>query len=147
MNLIAACLLLGLVSCQLDCDLPTDNIANVIGLTFQSQPEITLRNVRHVCRAFSEERGRYRFVSFLAEYTCTRDQDCPVIPVTHQFESACVDGNWTNMVEGSTTTRTQFPIATFSTELREDCAFCFSPQLATSITAPPPDEETHCICE
>ena len=55
--IIATCLLLGLVSCQLDCDLPTDSdIANVIGLTFQSEPEITLRNVRHVCRAFSEEK-------------------------------------------------------------------------------------------
>ena len=73
---LVACLLLGLVSCQSDCDLPMDSdIANVIGLVIRSgenpaQPQITLLTVHHVCRAFGEERGRYRFISFLVEYMC-----------------------------------------------------------------------------
>ena len=92
----------------------------------------TLFNVRHVCRAFSRERGRYRFISVLAEYMCEGNTRCPNGTVTEQFETGCVDGGWTNNVEGSTTdTRTVSPTATFSTELREDCAFCFSPELAT----------------
>ena len=156
---LVACLLLGtsLISCQLDCALPMDSdIENVIGQVFRSgdsaaqPPQITLLNVHHVCRAVSRERGRYRFVSVLAEYMCDSGMSalCPGDTVTEQFEIGCLNGNWSNNVQGSTTDiRTENSTATFSTELREDCSFCFSPELADSITAPPPDEETHCLCE
>ena len=153
---LVACLLLGtsLVSCQSDCALPTNSdIANVIESAIPSgdnpvQPQITLLNVRHVCRAFSEERGRYRLVSVLVEYMCEGSALCPDGTVTEQFAIGCDSGNWTNSVRGNTANiRTENPTATFSTELREDCSFCFSPELADSITAPPPDEETHCLCE
>ena len=103
---LVACLLLGtsLVSCQLDCALPMDSdIANVIESAIPSgenpaQPQITLLNVRHVCRAFSEERGRYRFVSVLVEYMCEGSALCPDGTATEQFETGCDSdsGNWTH---------------------------------------------------
>ena len=153
---LVACLLLGtsLVSCQLDCALPTNSdIKNVIESEIPSgenpaQPQITLLNVHHVCRAVSRERGRYRFVSVLVEYMCEGSALCPDGTVTEQFAIGCLNGNWTNNVQGNTANiRTENPTATFSTELREDCSFCFSPELAIIIGAPEPDEETHCLCE
>ena len=156
---LVACLLLGLVSCQLDCDLPTNSIiANVLELVIRSgenpqQPRITLLNVHHVCRAVSEERGGYRFISFLVEYMCEGNGNCPDGTATEQFEIGCDSdsGNWTHTVNGSTTnTRTQNPTATFSTTLREDCGFCFSPELAPTVGVPAasaPDADHHCVGE
>ena len=156
---LVACLLLGLVSCQSDCDLPTNSeLENVIGRVIRSgdnaqQPQITLLNVHHVCRAVSEERGRYRFVSVLVEYMCEGSALCPDGTATEQFETGCDSdsGNWTHTVQGSTTnTRTENPTATFSTTLREDCGFCFSPELADSVGVPAasaPDDDHHCVGE
>ena len=154
---LVACFLLGLVSCQLDCDLPMDSdIANVIGLVIRSgenpqQPQITLVSVRHVCRAFSEESGRYRFVSVLVEYMCEGNANCPTGTATEQFETGCLNGNWSNNVRGSNTNiRTQNPTATFSTTLREDCSFCISPELAPTVGVPAafaPDTDHHCVGE
>ena len=156
---LVACLLLGLVSCQMDCDLPTNSeLENVMGEVIRSgdnaqQPQVTLRNAHHVCRAVSQERGRYRFISLLAEYTCVGSALCPDGTATEQFETGCDSdsGNWTNDVQGSTTnTRTRNPTATFSTTLREDCGFCFSPELAPTVGVSPanaPDTDHHCVGE
>ena len=155
---LVACLLLGLVSCQSDCDLPTNSeLENVLEDVIPSgenpaQPQITLLNVHHVCRAVSEGRGRYRFVSFLVEYMCEGNADCPDGGIgTEQFETACDSGNWSHNVQGNTgNTRTRSPTATFSTTLREDCGFCFSPELAPTVGVPAasaPDDDHHCVGE
>ena len=96
-------------------------------------------NMHHVCRAVSEERGHYRYVSFLAEYMCEGSVLCPDGTATEQFETGCDSdsGLWTHTRQGSTTnTRTQNPTATLSTTLRENCSFCFSPELADSVGVP-----------
>ena len=91
---LVACLLLSLVSCQLDCDLPTNNeIENVIEEVLRSgdnaqQPQITLLNVHHVCRAGSRERDRYRFVSFLVEYMC--EGNTQLVPMALQRSNSKV---------------------------------------------------------
>ena len=146
-----------LVSCQSDCNLPTNSdIANVIGHMIRSgdnaqQPQVTLLNVHHVCRAVSQERGRYKYISLLAEYMCVGSALCPDGTATEQFETGCLNGNWSNNVQGSTTnTRTRNPTATFSTTLREDCGFCFSPELAPTVGVPvanAPDDDHHCVGE
>ena len=85
------------------------------------------------------------------EYTCTGNAACPDGTVVEQFEAECVSGSWSSLVRGSNdNTRTLTPAATFSTELRENCAFCYSPELATAAGIPAanrPDVENHCVGE
>ena len=155
MNLLAitvACLLLGLVSCQFNCPLPTNSeLENAFGLVIRSddnpeQPQITLLNVQYVCRAFSRERDRYRYVSVLAEYMCEGNTLCPDDTVTEQLDILCFNGTWSqgNMIFSI---RTQSPTATFSTELREDCVFCVSPAADGLLPINAPDEDNHCTRE
>ena len=150
--------LLGRASCQLDCAEPTESdFANVISLVIPDSenpttPEINLIRFRTVCLAYSQERGRFRGVSALVEYTCTGNAACPADAVVEQFEADCVDGSWSHLVRGSIeNTRTQMPDASFTTtELRENCAFCYSPGLANAAGVPAgntPDEENHCVGE
>jgi len=88
-----------------------------------------------VCLAYSQERDRYRFVSVVVEYTCTGNANCPSGTAVEQFESQCKSGTWSHSVQGDVdNTRTVNPTANFSTTTREDCAFCFSPALATGLS-------------
>ena len=138
----------GICSCQQDCALPTnDDLEDVIGQILTSgdsspTPVINVTRFHPVCLAFSQEQGRYRYVSVVVEYTCT-DTNCPPGTAVEQIESQCsVGGMWSNSVQGSTeNTRTVNPQASFSTTTREDCAFCLSPELAAGLA----DNVTHCV--
>ena len=149
--------IIGRASCQLDCAYPTNSdIADVISLVIRggdasATADIELVHFRLVCLAYSQERGRLRGVSALVEYTCTGIAACPDGTVVEQFEADCVSGSWSHLVRGSgDNTRTSTPTATFTTELRENCAFCYSPELATAAGIPAanrPDDEIHCVGE
>lgn len=144
-------------SCQLDCAYPVKrDIANVISKVIRrgdafSSPQIYVVSFQPVCLAYSRERGRYRGFSALVEYACLGHSACPNGAVTEQFESSCFNAEWQHIVQGSSdNTRTPSPRANFSTPLREDCAYCFSPKLASAVgvtRAHLPDDDGHCICE
>ena len=95
---LLACLL-GHVSCQLDCaNITGSDMENVISLVIPDSespttPEINLIRIRPVCLAYSQERGRFRGVSALVEYTCTGNALCPDGTVVEQFEAECVSGS------------------------------------------------------
>ena len=79
------------------------------------------------CLAFGYQKDLYRAVSVVVEYTCSGNSNCPVGSVMEQIESECEDGDWclVSSVQGSVEdTRSQSPLADFSTEMREDCSFC-----------------------
>ena len=149
-------LLVASVSCQeLDCAFPTNSdIESIIGDALQNadtpvEPTITLIGDFHtVCLAFSRQKDRYRGISVLVQYTCEDNSNCPSGTVTEQFEAECNDNNeWTHRVLGDTENiRTMSPTATNSTERREDCSFCASPEkvMGFGVTT---DTETHCIGE
>lgn len=140
-------------STEWDCVYPTNNditklISNVIRTGDSSSiAEITLISFRPVCLAYGVQRNRYRGVSVIAQYICSGNAICQSGTALEQFESSCYDGNWSHIVHGSTVdTWTRRPPANFSTELREDCAFCFSSSLAHNIgLANTPYDETHCV--
>ena len=143
------------VSCQLDCAEPTESdFANVISLVIPDSenpttPEINVIHFMPVCLAYSQERGRFRGVSALVEYTCTGNALCPDGSVVEQFEAECVSGSWSHQVRASIDyTRTQMPYASFTIE--QNCAFCYSPGLATAVGIPVanrPDDENHSVGE
>ena len=149
-------LLVASVSCQeLDCAFPTNSdIDRIVSNAIQSadtpaEPTITLIGDFHtVCLAFSEQKDRYRAISVLVQYTCEDNSNCPSGTVAEQFEAQCNDNNeWTNNVLGSTVfTRTMFPSATTSTQRREDCSFCASPEKANDVGTTT-DAVTHCVGE
>ena len=154
---LVACII-GRAFCQMYCAYPTNSdIADVISLVIRggdasATADIDLaRLFRPVCLAYSQERGRFRGISALVEYTCTGNAACPDGTVVEQFEADCVSGSWSYLVRGSPdNTRTLTPAATFTTELRENCAFCYSPELATAAGIPAanrPDDENHCVGE
>ena len=150
-------LLVASVSCQelMDCAFPTNSdIESIIGDALQNadtpaEPTIALMGDFHVvCLAFSRQKDRYRAISVLVQYTCDGSSNCPSGTVTEQFEAECNSNNeWTNNVLGDTTrTRTMSPSATTSTQRREDCSFCASPEkvMGLGITT---DAVTHCVGE
>ena len=149
-------LLVASVSCQdpLDCAFPTNSdIESIIDGSIQNsdspaEPTITLMgDFRVVCQAFSRQKDRYRAISVLVQYTCDGSSNCPSGTVTEQFEAVCINNNWSNQVSGSSVfTRTMSPSATFSTQQREDCSFCASPEKANDAGVTT-DAVTHCVGE
>ena len=108
-------------------------------------PTVNVLDFHPVCLAYSQERDRYSFVSVVVEYTCTGNANCPSGTAVEQFESQCTGGKWSHSVQGYVDiARTINPTADFSTTTREDCAFCFSPALATSFSIAT-DNDTHCV--
>ena len=141
----------GGVSGQVDCPEITEaTLKDVIGSNIVTgegspPPTVDVLSFHSVCLAYSQERDRYRFVSVVVEYTYTGNANCPSGTAVEQFDSQCSGGAWSHSVQGDVdNTRTVNPTANFSTTTREDCAFCFSPALATafSITT---DPVTHCV--
>ena len=152
---LAACLL-GSGWCQRDCAYPVDSdIRSVIANNIRTAdsptvPTITLTSsFQLVCLAHSQLKGRYRAVSFLVQYTCDGNSECPDGTVEEQFESQCEENAWSHEVLGSAVnTRTTSPIATNATVLREDCSFCATSERASGAGSPvTPDSVTHCIGE
>ena len=143
--------LVDISSCQLDCAYPTgSDVESVISSVIPngenpSVPTINVTSIHLVCLAHGDERDRYRLVSFLVQYACLGNPNCPFGIVLEQFESECVTGVLDNAVLGATDhTRTTDPSANMSTSPREDCAFCLSPDLA-SIYGLLTDSLTHCL--
>ena len=144
----------GICSCQM-CTLPTngdleDVIADIIEADDSSStPNVNVMSFHPVCLAFDNIQDHYRAVSVLVKYTCTGNPSCPSGTAVEQIESECVNGVWSNTVQGSTEfTRSQTPEANFSTSTREDCAFCVSPELDVEAgLSLSPDSVTHCVGE
>ena len=140
----------GGVSGQVDCPEITEAaLENVIGNNIPtgegSSPTVDVLNFHPVCLAYSQERDRYRFVSVVVEYTCTGNANCPSGTAVEQFDSQCNSGTWSHSVQGDVdNTRTENPTANLSTTTREDCAFCFSPALASNLRLTT-DPVTHCV--
>ena len=142
---------------QLDCAYPTrTDLASVIQNTLRSgdaasNHDINVTAFHPLCLAYSAQKHRYRGISVLINYTCRGPATCPRgESAIEQFESECEDGRWSNRILGtfSAGSRTIEPTASFSTTLREDCAFCFSPELGREVGAPTaPDAVTHCAGE
>ena len=156
--------LLGTGSSQLDCAFPTeDDIRGIIANSFVTgenpvAPTVILVQrpdepypFHPVCLAHSMQRNRYRAISVVVEYYCTGDQTCTEERRTEQFETECAsDGNiWTNNILdiNGANTRTESPIADFTTTLRNDCSFCASPDIASQSNAPTSEATTHCLGE
>ena len=144
----------GICSCQ-DCALPTnDDLEVVIGQILTSgdsspTPVINVTRFHPVCLAFSQEQGRYLYVSVVVEYMCTGNTNCPPGTAVEQIESQCsVGGMWSNSVQGSTeNTHSVTSQTSFSTTTRENCALCLSPEIATAIGILSTDNVTHCVGE
>ena len=111
-------------------------------------PTVDVLDFHPVCLAYGPERDRYRYVSVVVEYTCTGNRDernCPPGTAVEQFDSQCNGGKWSESVQGYVDiARTVNPTANFSTPTREDCAFCFSPAIATGLSITT-DPVTHCV--
>ena len=146
-----------LASAQRDCGYPTTNDITVLirntlssGDAF-SLPAVNISSFQPLCLAYSRLQYRYRGLSVLVRYTCTDSSVCPLGggELVEQFESACENGVWSNRILGSTAdTRTRAPTASFETVLREDCAYCLSPELALSVGVPAtPNRQHHCVGE
>ena len=150
MLIVAAVALIS--SCQ-ECLFPNhgdlENVIEAIIATGENPaaPTVTVLGFNEVCLAFGVERDRYRGVSVVVRYTCTGTAKCPQDTAEEQIESGCVNGAWSNIVEGSTdNTHSENNEANFSTATREDCSFCVSAELAplySLIT----DNITHCVGE
>ena len=140
----------GDASGQMDCPEITEAalenvIENNIPSGNGSPPTVDVLSFHPVCLAYSQDRDRYRFVSVVVEYTCTGHVNCPSGTAVEQFDSQCSGGTWRHSVVGDVdNTRTENPTADFSTTTREDCAFCFSPAIATSLSITT-DNVTHCV--
>ena len=141
----------GGVSGQMDCPEITETaLENVIRSSIPTgdspaTPIADVLSFHPVCLAYSQERDRYRYVSVVVEYTCTGNARCPSGTAVEQFESECDGGTWSHDVQGDVdNTRTENPTANFSTATREDCAFCFSPALASNLRLTT-DDVTHCV--
>ena len=139
--------------CQIDCALPNNNdFKRVITDSLLNgdnvpPPTITISDFKIVCLAFSQQKDRYRSFSVLVEYTCDGFADCLPGTVVEQFEGQCNDMTWGDGGLGLDDIRTPNPTADFSTTVREDCAFCFTPEKAPTIgiTSPIPDDDHHCV--
>ena len=143
----------GGVSSQIDCPEITETaLENVIRMNIPTgdsspTPTVDVLSFHPVCLAYSQERDRYRFVSVVVEYTCTGNVRCPSGTAVEQFDSQCSGGAWSHSVQGDIDNiHTVNPTANFSTTTRKDCAFCFSPALATGLgLTTVTDTVTHCV--
>ena len=90
--------LVDISSCQLDCAYPTgSDVESVISSVIPngenpSVPTINVTSIHLVCLAHGDERDRYRLVSFLVQYACLGNPNCPFGIVLEQFESSLVCG-------------------------------------------------------
>ena len=137
-------------SCQ-DCVFPTDSelenvIENIILVGENpTPPTVTVIDFHPVCLAFDVERDHYRGVSVVVQYTCAGNGNCPQGMAQEQIESECVNGAWSNGIQGSTdNTRSEDSEANFTTAVREDCSFCLSPELASHLSLTT-ESVTHCV--
>ena len=153
MYLAIVFLAVGIVICsgQDECDPPTpsqleDVISDIIREGDNAAPPtVDLTDYNIVCLAFREERDRLRIVSVVVEYTCTGHVNCQTVSGMEQIEAQCNEGNWTNVVVGSTAdVRTQSPLATLNTP-SDVCASCLFPDRAVNSGAGTSDNVTHCI--
>ena len=149
-NVLIVAVVAGLCSCQ-ECSFPTnDDLEQVISEIIPtgdspSTPDVNVMRFHPVCLAFGQQQDRYRLVSVVVEYTCSGSTNCPSGTAVEQIESECVSGVWSNEVEGNTdNTRSTTTEASFTTTTREDCSFCFSPELADTL-GPTTDSVTHCV--
>ena len=150
---VLVAVVIGTVYSQDGCMSPTtSDLENVISAIIAagdigSPPLITLFNFTVVCRAFAQQQDLLRYVSVVVEYTCTGHPNCPSEVVVEQIESGCDEGggSWgitaLDFVDFSQI-RSQSPDATLSTNGRNNCSVCVSPQLAS-----PSDTVTHCFGE
>ena len=145
---------LGVASCRLDCAFPTNSdiesvLIGIIGIGESSALDINVIDFTPRCLAVSEERGRYRAISVLVNYTCEGDASCPTGRAREQIESECDDGEWSNVVLGSTVnTREPNPADTpISDPTREYCAFCASPDISNDVIGRQSDNVSHCVGE
>ena len=150
--IVVACIV-GLASCQRDCAFPTDdNVESVISLIFPTAdspttPAVNVLEFQPLCLAHSQQRNRYRYFSVLVRYTCAGNANCPPGTALEQIDSQCINGEWSNSVQGSiVNSRRTDPTATLSTTTREDCQFCFSTDLAGTLSLTT-DDVTHCVGE
>ena len=135
-----------------DCAYPTTSeVEDVVYRTLRGgdNPEmftVEVEDFHAVCLVHDDQRGRYRFVSLVVEYTCSGSGLCPSqSPTVEQFESECgANEVWRHSVLSSVDhTRTQNPTADFSTNTREDCALCVS---TAYVEANSPSFSTLIIC-
>ena len=147
--------LVGTGCSQDDCNPPsTGDLESVIATIIlagdsAAPPQINLLNSNVVCRAFSQQQNRLRYVSVVVQYTCTGHSNCQSGTVVEQIESGCQSGSWSNTVFGSSEPTEIVSVpngATFSTPARDDCSFCLSTQLA-AMQGPTTDTVTHCVGE
>ena len=137
----------GICSCQEECSFPTNDdleqaIAAIIEIRDRSNDaDVNVMRFHPVCLAFGQQQDRYRHVSVVVEYTCSGNTNCPSGTAVEQIETGCASGVWFNRVTRSITTE-----ASFTTTTREDCSFCFSPEIAGSEGATT-DSVTHCVGE
>ena len=142
--------------CQIDYALPNnDDFESVITISLLNgdnvpPPTITISDFNIVCLAFSQQKDRYRSFSVLVEYTCDGFADCLPGTVVEQFEGQCNnDMTWGDGGLGLNDIRTSNTdiTADFSTTVREDCAYCFTPEKAPAvgITSSIPDDDHHCV--
>ena len=78
-----------------------------------------------VCLAFDNVQDHYRAVSVLVEYTCTGNPSCPSGTAVEQIESECSNGDWSNVVQGSTE---------------------ITLQILKQVSQPQPDKTVHSVC-
>ena len=100
-----------------------------------------------VCRAYGMEINFLRGVSVVVQYTCSGSRMCPTGTALEQIDTECVGGQWAASVLGSTDfIRSTTTKASLNTTTREDCSFCFSPELAGNLSLTS-DTITHCVGE
>ena len=144
----------GICSCQ-ECSFPTNDdleqvIANIIPTgDSSSTPDVNVMRFHPVCLAFGVQQDHYRLVSVVVEYTCSGNINCPSGTAVEQIESECDSGMWSSTVLGSVgNTRSVITEANFTTTTREDCSFCLSPELASSLRGiTNVNHVTHCVGE
>jgi len=149
--IIVLTLLTGGVSGQMDCpEITKVAVENVIRDNIPTEdspamPTVDVLRFHPVCLAHGHCRDRYRYVSVVVEYTCIGSDNCPSGTAVEQIHSECSSGTWIGRVAGiGPNFRTINTTANFSTITKEDCAFCFSPQVANAFDLTT-DAVTHCV--
>ena len=108
-------------------------------------PTVNVISFNPACLAFSEQKGLYRSLSVIVEYTCSGNVNCRTDTVVEQFESQCNAGVWSNSLFNSTDgVRSVTTNASMSTITKEDCAFCLSLDIASRLSLTTNDIH-HCV--
>ena len=154
LKILLVALVAGLCSSQ-DCAFPTTSqleevISEIIPIGDGSvtTPTVNLADFHVVCLAYGEEENLFRFISVVVNYTCTGNSRCDAVEGLEQIEAGCLNGNWSDNVQGHTDNiRSMTTEASFTTTPREDCSFCFSTEIANTISTISTDPVTHCVGE